>query len=78
VIERHDLGGFAGGSPGRLLALARELWATRREQEALADRCRRYIATEHSPDAVSARWQEVLGLPATVGWPNSLETVRTG
>jgi glycosyltransferase involved in cell wall biosynthesis len=62
VIERYGLGSFAGGSTERLTELARELWSRRRDQSDLATRCRDYVALSHSPDAVAARWAEVLGV----------------
>jgi glycosyltransferase involved in cell wall biosynthesis len=62
VIECHGLGSFAEGSSDRLAALASSLWNQRRDQADLAERCRRYVLDHHSPDAVSARWLEVLGI----------------
>ena len=59
VIEREGLGGFAHGSPERLAELARRMWNTRRDQSAMAERCRAYIAREHAPNAVVDRWLEV-------------------
>jgi glycosyltransferase involved in cell wall biosynthesis len=64
VIERHDLGAFAHGSSERFVELASHLWKERGDQVAVASRCRRYIANYHSPEAISARWQEVLGIPS--------------
>jgi glycosyltransferase involved in cell wall biosynthesis len=67
VVSRERLGGFAEGSPARLVELARELWITRADRAALAQRCRRYIETHHSPDRIAAAWMEVLsGSPSTV------------
>jgi glycosyltransferase involved in cell wall biosynthesis len=63
VIERHNVGAFAHGSPERLAELASHLWKERGDQLDLAARCRRYIADSHSAEAISARWQEVLGIP---------------
>lgn len=67
VVSRERLGGFAEGSPARLVELARELWVTRADRAALAQRCRTYIETHHSPDRIAAAWMEVLsGSPSTV------------
>jgi glycosyltransferase involved in cell wall biosynthesis len=60
VIEREQLGEFAGGSQDRLVELARTLWERRDDQAELADRCREYVAREHALDAVLDRWLEVL------------------
>jgi glycosyltransferase involved in cell wall biosynthesis len=65
VIERHDLGGYAHGSSERLVELASRLWEERWDQTGVAARCRRYIDEHHSAEAVSARWQEALGIGAT-------------
>ena len=62
VIVTHELGGFAHGSPEKLVELARQLWETRRDQADVARRCRRYIDQYHSPDSVSSRWEEALGI----------------
>jgi glycosyltransferase involved in cell wall biosynthesis len=62
VIERHRLGAFAHGSPERLIDLTRQLWETRRDQAAVASRCRQYVLDYHSPRVVAARWQEALGI----------------
>jgi glycosyltransferase involved in cell wall biosynthesis len=64
VIERHRLGCFAGGSLERLVTLASSLWEERRDQAELAERCREYVLDYHSPEAVSARWVELLGIHA--------------
>jgi len=71
VIVRHKLGGFAGGSPGRLAELAREAWAGRHDQVDVAERCRRYIELEHSPEAVAERWVRVLGFGPTASFPEA-------
>jgi glycosyltransferase involved in cell wall biosynthesis len=60
VIELHRLGSFADGSLERLVDLARRMWEERGEQVAVAARCRQYILDYHSPETVSARWQEAL------------------
>jgi glycosyltransferase involved in cell wall biosynthesis len=62
VIERHGLGCFAQGSLERLAIDARQLWETRGEQAAVAERCRRYVRDHHSPEVVAAQWQEAIGL----------------
>lgn len=71
VIVRHKLGGFAGGSPGRLAELAREAWAGRHDQVDVVERCRRYIELEHSPEAVAERWVRVLGFGPTASFPEA-------
>jgi glycosyltransferase involved in cell wall biosynthesis len=65
VIERHRLGSFADGSPDRLVTLASSLWNERRNQAVLSETCRQYILDYHSPEAVSARWLDVLGIHTT-------------
>ena len=60
VVRREGLGGFAEGSFERFAALARGLWEGRGEQRAVSERCRRYIAVHHSPDAVLERWEEAV------------------
>jgi glycosyltransferase involved in cell wall biosynthesis len=62
VIAEHGLGGFANGSMENFISLARELWATRNRRDALSERCRDYIAANHSPDAAATRWIQVLGV----------------
>ncbi len=62
VIERHGLGAFAGGSSARLIDEARRLWTQRRDQAAVAARCRAYIADRHDIGAVTDRWEAALGL----------------
>lgn len=66
VIERYRLGCFAGGSLERLVTLASSLWEERRDQAELAERCREYVLDYHSPEAVSARWVELLGIHTRV------------
>jgi glycosyltransferase involved in cell wall biosynthesis len=66
VIERYRLGCFARGSLERLVALASSLWDERRNQGELAERCREYVLDHHSPEAVSARWVELLGIHTRV------------
>jgi glycosyltransferase involved in cell wall biosynthesis len=60
LIEEHDLGVAAGGSWERFVAGARELWAGRADRAALSQRTRRFVHDVHSPEAVGARWQELL------------------
>jgi glycosyltransferase involved in cell wall biosynthesis len=62
VIAREGLGGYAEGSPERLAALAREMWASRAARDGVAARCREYVAREHAPAVVAGRWAAVLGL----------------
>ncbi len=62
VIVTHELGAFAHGSPEKLAELARQLWETRGDQTNVARRCRGYIDEYHSPDSVSARWEDALGI----------------
>jgi glycosyltransferase involved in cell wall biosynthesis len=60
LIEQHKLGGFAHGSPERLVELAGRLWKERSDQHDLADSCRRYVSEQHSANAVGELWQETL------------------
>lgn len=62
VIARDGLGGCAGWSSGRLAELAREMWDSRTSRAALARRSREFVARNHEPDTVAARWAEALGL----------------
>jgi glycosyltransferase involved in cell wall biosynthesis len=62
LIHRRGLGWSADGSPERLAELAAAAWATRRDQAELSARCRAYVAAEHAPDQIAARWEEVLAL----------------
>ena len=62
LIAREGLGGFASGSPERLAELARQLWHSRADQRALAERCRDYVEREHGLESVVDRWADVLGL----------------
>jgi hypothetical protein len=67
VILREGLGAFAAGSDERFAKLARELWGSRFDQTEVSARCRAYVAQEHAPEVVVARWEEGLELhPATV------------
>jgi glycosyltransferase involved in cell wall biosynthesis len=56
VVVGNGLGGFAAGSPARLLELARELWASRAGRHELAARCIEYIRANHDVDVVTERW----------------------
>ncbi len=69
VIAREGVGAFAAGDPERFAELARQLWAGREEQSALAARCLDYIEREHSPEAVVGAWESALGLPARAPVP---------
>ena len=62
VIESRDVGWFAHGSKERLAELARAAWEKRRDQGAIAGRCRAYVHDEHSAGAVATRWRDALGL----------------
>lgn len=64
LIERYGLGVSAHGSTSRLEQSARALWASRNDQREIAERCRRYVAEHHSPDAVAAQWASALGISA--------------
>ena len=72
VIDRHGLGAFAAGSRERFANLASQLWEDRGDQAEVAQRCRRYILDYHSPDVISARWLEVLGVPRGVAAAESV------
>lgn len=60
VVAAYQLGGFAGGSFQRFVALGREQWATRQNREALAQRCRDYISANHAPAIVADQWLSAL------------------
>lgn len=62
LIERHGLGEFAHGSQESFIAGARKLWQERDDQRELAERCRRYVAEDHSEEAVATQWERALGL----------------
>jgi len=66
VIERYRLGSFADGSQERLSTLASSLWDKRRDQTDVSERCRQYVLDYHSPEVVSGRWLEVLGIHTRV------------
>jgi len=61
LIQRHRLGGFAGGSAEALVLIARALWDARADQSEVSERCQRYVRENHAPDAVNARWCRALG-----------------
>jgi glycosyltransferase involved in cell wall biosynthesis len=60
VIQRYELGAIANGSPAVLADHARRLWQRRSDLGDLPARCRSYVREHHSPEVVSARWEEVL------------------
>ena len=62
AIETHSIGAVAHGSRGRLVELARHLWETRHEADALAARCVYYTRRTHGEDVVAAAWERLLGL----------------
>lgn len=62
VVQRYGLGWYANGSPERFAELASAAWAARDDQIEVAQRCRNYVAREHAPDRVAARWEQALGL----------------
>jgi glycosyltransferase involved in cell wall biosynthesis len=64
VIARHGLGAFAAGSHERLAELAREQWATREDQDDIAQRCVAYVREHHDPDTVGAAWRTALAAVA--------------
>jgi glycosyltransferase involved in cell wall biosynthesis len=64
VVGRNGLGISAQGSWDRFVEGARELWAAR-NGERNAKRLREYVEQTHSPEAVAAQWEEVIGSAAT-------------
>jgi hypothetical protein len=62
LIRRHELGWSADGSAERFAELAASAWETRNHQAELSARCRAYVAAEHAPDQIAARWESALGL----------------
>lgn len=70
VIATWGLGGRAGGDPDAFVTLARELWGSRRDRNAVAARCRDYVAAYHAPDVVARRWADALGLPPVPAAPS--------
>jgi glycosyltransferase involved in cell wall biosynthesis len=67
LIEARGLGAFARGSQERLVEAARRLWQERRDQAAVAERCRRYVREQHSAEAAADGWQRVLAAVARSG-----------
>lgn len=67
LIRRRKLGWSAEDSPDRLAELAATAWDTRNDQAELSARCRAYVASEHAPDRIAARWEDVLALSAPGG-----------
>jgi glycosyltransferase involved in cell wall biosynthesis len=60
MIERHELGAVAGGSPERFAEAAQALWEGRDDSTWLAAASRRYIAETHAPDVVGRQWVELI------------------
>ncbi|HEY7381987.1 MAG TPA: glycosyltransferase family 4 protein [Gaiella sp.] len=60
LVARRGLGIAADGSWERFADGARELWRQRNDREELTRRTRAYVEETHSPDAVAARWEELL------------------
>ena len=60
VVGRNGLGISAQGSWDRFVEGARELWAGRNGEQD-AKRLREYVEQTHSPEAVGAQWEEVIG-----------------
>jgi glycosyltransferase involved in cell wall biosynthesis len=60
MIVRDRLGSFAGGDPARLAEQARELWARRGDQHALAERCVAHMRRHHSLETITDEWIDVL------------------
>ena len=73
VVMKHGLGAVANGSRARFAELARELWQSRGDQDALSLRCRRYIADHHLPTELARQWWDVLAL-SPVGHDSSPAT----
>jgi glycosyltransferase involved in cell wall biosynthesis len=66
VIAEHRLGISAGGDRDCFLDGARRIRDDRGLREELAQACRAYIETSHSPSAVTAQWIQALGLDDSV------------
>jgi glycosyltransferase involved in cell wall biosynthesis len=62
VIEREQVGSFAGGRFDRLVEQARSLWRRRLDQRELGHRCLGYVQRHHAPQTVIRQWESVLGL----------------
>lgn len=69
VIAREGLGAVAGGLRGELAAAARRMWRERDDLDRERERAVRYVADRHAPDAVAARWHDLVStfLPARRG-----------
>ena len=67
VVGTYRIGAYANGSQDRLVALAREMWATRTDtshRDRLGRLCQAYIAANHAPNSVLRQWAETLRVPA--------------
>ena len=64
IIGRHGLGWNAERSPERFAELAQRIWATRDDHAEISARCRAYVAAEHDPERVAARWEQALRISA--------------
>jgi glycosyltransferase involved in cell wall biosynthesis len=56
IIRRLGLGGVADNRRESFAELAAQLWESRDERGACADRCREYVEANHSLEAVGAQW----------------------
>ncbi len=59
-IETRGLGVVAGGSQERLTEAVRSLWRDGDRRTELGRAGREYVREVHSPEAVTARWDEEL------------------
>jgi glycosyltransferase involved in cell wall biosynthesis len=59
VIRRDRLGAVADGSIEKLATSAKELWTTR-DDPALSERARAYVAAHHSPPVIAGKWAELI------------------
>lgn len=59
-VRAHGLGVAAGGSREALVEGARRLWEERDRRDDLARRVRDYVAATHAPEAVAARWLDLV------------------
>ncbi|MDX6581821.1 MAG: hypothetical protein QOI10_1005 [Solirubrobacterales bacterium] len=64
LVAEEGLGACATGSFERFVELADEIWGSRANGAAVADRCRDYVAREHGVEANVDRWIDVLGIRA--------------
>lgn len=60
LIADRGLGLASQGNPVRFAEAAQQLWDSRFAHDELAHRCVAYVAEEHAPDAVAAKWRSVL------------------